>query len=280
MPRATIALLAILLCSAQPQVNVQVPDPTHPGTAAHYGEPMREELASIAGNPEAYRSHHPHVITQGRLNILSLGTFWTLSDGGAPVLLLLGHGMDGQMLNRFTGGRIEVRGIVRALRPKEYVRGVDLDLIEDPDLPVLPAPAFELPKVSITMLSFTDAEAQGSAAKTASELTAADTLVDPQQYRGKSVRFVGRFRGRNLYSDLPDASRRSPDDWVLQVEERAVWVCGKAPRGKGWSLDPASKGDTARWLEVTGKAEVVSGIVYVRASKVAITKAPARDAPP
>jgi hypothetical protein len=263
----------------QPQVPVQGPDPTRPGTAAQYGEPVRQPLAGIAENPEAYRSHHPHVITQGRLDVLASQT-WGLSDGGAPVLLLLGHGMESQMLNKFTGGRIEVRGIVRALRPKVYVRGVDLDLIEDPDLPVLPAPAFDLPKVSITMLSFTDAEAQGAAAKTSSEVTPADILADPQQYRGKSVRFVGRFRGRNLYSDLPDASRRNPDDWVLHDGGRAMWVCGKAPRGKGWSLDPASKGDTSRWLEVTGKAEVVSGIVYVRASKVALTKAPARDAPP
>lgn len=278
MPRATCALLPALLCSLQPQVHVQVPDPTRPGTAAQYGEPVRQQLATIAESPEAYRSHHPHVITQGRLDVLP-SQAWGLSDGGPPVLLLLGHGLEGDMLHRFVGGRLEVRGIVRTLRPKEYVNGVDLDLIEDPYLPVLPAPAFDLPKASITMLSFSDASEQGAGARPGGEVTAGDVLADPQAYVGKSVRLVGRFRGRNLYSDLPDASRRSPSDWVLHDGEHAVWVCGKSPRGKGWSLDLDSKSDTARWLEVTGKAEVVAGIPYVRASKVALTKAPAREAP-
>lgn len=260
----------------QPQVQVEIPDPTQPqGAAARYGEPAQEELASIAHSREAYITQRAHVITQGRLDMVS-SSFYGLSDGGARVLLLLGHGIDPQQLQRFMAGRLEVRGIVRSLRPKEYVQAVDIDLVEDPELPVLPAPSFDLPRVSITVLAFTDANVPGSREGATGEVSISDIVAEPARYAGKTVRVVGRFRGHNLYADLPQGSQRNPADWVLLDGEAAVWVSGKPPRGKGWSLDPGYKADTARWLEVSGRTEVVAGIVYLRASKVALTKAPAQ----
>lgn len=277
MPR--LALLAAALSALQPQVHVGVPDPTVPqGAAAQYGEPVQQELASIAFSPERYTNQRAHVITKGQLDLLEPPERFVLREGGARVLLILGHGMDGQDLLRLAG-RVEIRGIVRTLRPKEYVQGVDVDLVEDPALPVLPEPRSELPRVSITVLGFTDANEPGASERAEDEVTIGRIVADAERYSGTKTRLVGRFRGRNLYADLPKGSERDASDWVLldgESDQSAVWVCGKPPRGKGWSLDPGYKGDTNRWLEVHGRIEVVDGIVYVRASKVALAKGPAQ----
>jgi hypothetical protein len=54
-------------------------------------------------------------------------------------------------------------------------------------------------------------------------------------------------------------------------------VTGKAPRGKGWALDPDYRGDAVRFLAVEGKPEVVNGVLYLRASKVELAKDPAAE---
>jgi hypothetical protein len=106
----------------------------------------------------------------------------------------------------------------------------------------------------------------------------ATVLNDPSGFVGVNVRVVGLFRGRNLFGDLPADSQRNASDWVLKEDEQALWVTGKAPKGKGWSLDPAYKGDTVRWLAVEGKIEVVNGVAYLRASKVILTRDPHTEA--
>jgi hypothetical protein len=88
------------------------------------------------------------------------------------------------------------------------------------------------------------------------------------------VTVVGLFAGRNLFGDLPEGSARTPGDWVLKLGPSAVWVTGKKPEGKGWRLDPAYKGDTVRWLQVTGRVETQGDITYLRATKVALTAPP------
>jgi hypothetical protein len=64
---------------------------------------------------------------------------------------------------------------------------------------------------------------------------------------------------------------------VVKDGETALSVTGKAARGKGWALDPDYKGDAVRWVEVVGKAEVANGIVYLRASKVALATPPGME---
>jgi hypothetical protein len=63
----------------------------------------------------------------------------------------------------------------------------------------------------------------------------------------------------------------------LKGSDRAVWVTGKRPQGKGWALDPALVSDTRRWLEVEGRAEIVGQIVYIRASRVKLAAPPAAE---
>lgn len=283
MPRSNsrLALLPAILC-LQPQVRVTVPDSNRPqGTAEVYGDPVQVELTSIAFDPEIHQRHH--VSTRGRFDMLEPPQYYVLGDGGARVLLLLGHGLAKHDADTLMGRGVEVRGIVRAIRPKVYVPTpagpVDLDLIEDPELPVLPGPSFARPRVSITVLALFDtSDSGGGASESEGELTIGDILAEPARYSGKTVRLVGRFRGRNLYADLPAGSQRNASDWVLHDGEAALWVSGKPPRGKGWSLDPDYKADTARWLEVSGRPEVVDGVVYLRASKLALTKHPRSQA--
>ena len=107
-------------------------------------------------------------------------------------------------------------------------------------------------------------------------LAVADIVADPGSVEGR-VRVLGRFRGRNLFGELPAASARSRDDWVLGDEGAALWVTGRKPKGDGWELDPADKGDAGRWLEVEGKLEARGGVVYLKAERVALAKAPKRE---
>jgi hypothetical protein len=235
-----------------------------------YGEPRSVDLASFAGDAGGYQ--RTNVRTKGRLDILVPNQCYTLSDGADRVLLIPARDMAFSDFQTLMGFPVEVTGIVRQIRPKEYVQGVDLDLIEDPALPPLPAPRIDWPRVSLTAIGIFDisplARRGGDAALTR------DIVADPAHYAGKKVTVVGQFRGRNLFDDLPAHSQREASDWVLKDGDSAMWVTGKKPQGKGWSLDPAYKGDASKWLEVIGKAEVVKGIVYLRASQVALTSRP------
>lgn len=272
--RSALAAALVLLTDA-----AQVPPPGDPRTqdgprpqGTHHGDPKPTELASLVLAPEA--CHGGQVIVKGRLDLLDHGKYWLLADGHARVLLLPSFGMSGTDFDRMVGAWVEVRGVCRAIRPKEYVNGVDMDTITFPDLPPLPAPRSDRPQVSITVFGVADAVGPGREGSGAESAIIRTVLNDPSQFAGVNVRVVGLFRGRNLFGDLPAGSQRSPMDWVLKEDDTSLWVVGKAPKGKGWSLDPDYKGDTVRWLAVEGKIEVVSGVAYMRASKLALTRSP------
>jgi hypothetical protein len=274
-------LAALVLLGGDAQVSVTPPEPARDPDFAQpqgtqYGEPQGADLASIVFAPEA--CHGDHVIAKGRLDLLEFGRYWQLVDGHARVLLLGSYGMTGTDFDRMIGTWVEVRGICRAIRPKEYVRGVDMDTITFPDLPVLPAPRAGWPIVSITVFAMSDAGGPGRKGPGPEAAILRTVLNDPSAFIGVRVRVVGLFRGRNLFGDLPAESRRSQSDWVLKEDDTSVWVTGKAPRGKGWALDPDYKGDTTRWLAVEGKVEVVNGVAYLRASKLILTRDPRSEA--
>lgn len=268
---AALPLLALVAPQLipRPDPSGRAPDPGQSGIG-QYGDPQPVELASIAGDAGAYQRQNVRV--RGMVDVIQVHRIYTLRDGGFQVLLIpTGTIVD---FERLIGFRIEVTGVVRQLREKQYVGHppVDLDLIEDPGLPVLPAPDLSLPRVSLTVLSLTDLTPLDKHAAPA-EL-AKNIAADPERYAGKKVTVVGQFRGRNLFGDLPTTSQRDPSDWVLKDGESAIWVTGKSPRGKGWALDPAYKADSSKWLQVVGKAEVANGIVYLRASQVVLASAP------
>jgi hypothetical protein len=284
---------ALLLVSrpVQAQVTVQAPGSNPPGRSAspsdaNYGPPRVVDIETINFAIDSYQ--RTQVLVEGEIEVLAQGQYWTIRQGSASLLVLAGHNLNRDTLekNVGTGARMEIRGVVRRLRAKEYVMGVDLDLIEDPTLPVLPAPAFDQgwPRNSITALAVRErAGSQSGSREITTGGLAAQILDEPSAYSGKTTKILGQFRGRNLFGDLPANSARGKDDWVLKDGDTAVWVMGKAPKGDGWKLDLDYQGDSKSWLEVEGKPEVVNGVVYLKASRVLIAKAPGterRRAPP
>jgi len=96
----------------------------------------------------------------------------------------------------------------------------------------------------------------------------------PQQYDTRHLTLNGRFRGRNLYGDLPQGLGKSRWDFVLQSADGAVWVSGLRPRGRDFDLDPAARVDTGRWLEVTGTVHVEGPTVWIAGESVRQMAAP------
>jgi hypothetical protein len=272
-------LLACILSLCSVDLEAQV---THlPGSSqgqtnrqggANYGPPRVVELDTLYLMPEAYQRNH--VIVTGDLEQIG-SQYWGLRSGGSRVLLIAHLEVDSGLFMQSLGRRVQIRGIVRMIRNKERVGNppVDRDLIDDPNLPVLPPPSSELPRVSITALAIRDPEG-GENGK------ATEASAGMERLPGKTTRILGQFRGRNLFGDLPAGSARGKDDWVLKDGETAMWVMGKAPKGDGWKLDLDYKGDSKTWLEVEGKLETVNGITYLKASRVVPRKAPDKDIAP
>ena len=102
--------------------------------------------------------------------------------------------------------------------------------------------------------------------------------LTPDRYEGREVRVTGRFKGRNLYGDLPQALGKGKWDFVLQSAEGAVWITGIRPKGKGFDLDPNARVDTGRWLEVTGVVGQVGSLVYITATALREASAPTETA--
>jgi hypothetical protein len=117
----------------------------------------------------------------------------------------------------------------------------------------------------------------------ADEVTLEALVSKAGKLDGKTVRVVGKFRGRNLFGDLPARSERDSADWVIKDDVYAVWVTGKRPKGAGWELDLGLKRDTNKWIEVVGRPETIGNVTYIRALSVVLGGPPnptAEAAPP
>ena len=113
-----------------------------------------------------------------------------------------------------------------------------------------------------------------------SATTLRSIVLDPDRYRDQGVTIIGRFRGRNLYGDLPEAPDESRWDFVLRSADAAVWVVGREPKGDGFELDVLARMDTGRWLEVTGAVRVQDGMVLVDAGALALAEPVPDRSPP
>jgi hypothetical protein len=235
-----------------------------------YGSIEVVPLDEIVRHADQYQKRM--VRTQGFFELGSAAEQYILHEGRDTALLLpVTAGSEVEVL---LGRRIEVTGVVRTIRPKQYLMGVDLDKIEDPDLPVMPAPDSRLPKVTISFLTIFDAtplvHGKGDTAGSALQ-----GLLDDPQARGRKVEVVGQFRGANLFGDLPELAVRDRDAFVLKDGDAAVWVIGKAASGKGFALDPRLEGDTRFWLEVEGRLEPCGEQTCLRARRIQMAARPA-----
>lgn len=92
--------------------------------------------------------------------------------------------------------------------------------------------------------------------------------LDPGRYLDQRVTVSGRFRGRNLYGDQPNAPGTSRWDFVVQSADASIWVVGARPRGRGFNFDLNSRLDTTRWLEASGIVRIERGLVVLEASEL------------
>ena len=98
--------------------------------------------------------------------------------------------------------------------------------------------------------------------------------LTPGRFVEQTVKVVGRFKGRNLYGDLPQPLAKGKWDFILQSAEGAIWVTGVRPRGKDFDLDPGKRVDTGRWVEVTGVVKQEGPTTYLEAAAIALAAAP------
>ena len=99
-------------------------------------------------------------------------------------------------------------------------------------------------------------------------------VLAPEGQTGRSVTISGRFRGRNLYADLPSPLNKGKWDFILQSADAALWVTGLQPKGKGFDLDPSTRSDTGRWLKATGTVRSEGATVWLEAKTLELSTAP------
>ena len=99
-------------------------------------------------------------------------------------------------------------------------------------------------------------------------------VLAPERFLEREVRIAGRFRGRNLYGDLPQPLNKDRWDFVLQSADASIWISGMRPKGKDFELDPAARVDTGKWLEVTGVVQQKGNQLWIEASAIRPTTAP------
>lgn len=115
-------------------------------------------------------------------------------------------------------------------------------------------------------------------AEAATATTLRSIVLDPAHYENEGVTVIGRFRGRNLYGDMPEAPDESRWDFVLRSADAAIWVVGMEPKGDDFELDILARRDTGRWLEVTGAVRIENGMVLVDAGRLTLAE-PGADRP-
>ena len=246
-------------------------DPS-PRLRAHYGDPEAVSLHDIVSRPQFYQLRM--VRTRGLFEAGFERSDYRLREQHDQLLLL--SVAEGNEFDMLLGRNVDVVGVVRKIRPKQYVNGTDLDKIEDPDLPVLPPPGSGLPAVTLSFLSIFDATPLAHRPGGGDSL--ADLVHGPGS-PGRSVKVVGQFRGANLFGDVPDLPGRDTDAFVLKDGDTAIWVVGKAAAGKGFRLDPRLRSDSRFWLEVEGRLEPCTGQTCLRARHIQLTTRPASDEP-
>jgi hypothetical protein len=233
-----------------------------------YGAPVDVSLSDLVQNPMSYSNRS--VRTTGRLELSpSVGTRRTymLTDSIINTALLqpvpeLGAEFESDGM-RFLGRETQITGVVQELN----VSGGDPTQ----------------PRIGITFWQFMGPPEEVKGPIKFVDVSLEKLVSRPGKEDGRTVRVVGKFRGRNLYGDLPARSQRASADWVIKDDVYAVWVGGRKPKGPGWELDGSLKRDTGKWIEVIGRPETRNGVTYIRAAQVRITDPPrptADAAPP
>ena len=178
-------------------------------------------------------------------------------------VVLVGPGADKSVYVEFSGepppdGRIEVRGqaldLGRLSPDDSRLTGLDVEAILEVETEGRWPQGGEVMLIRVTQSSTPPVPPAPSVRALA---------LEPDRYEGQRVDVIGRFRGANLYGDLPQAPGTDRWRFVMQSADAAVWVTGLRPRGNGVDLDPSARVDTGQWVSVSGVVNREGGLVWI-----------------
>lgn len=222
-----------------------------------YGPIVEVSLNDLQFNPSSY--HGRGIRIRGRLENEGIGgsARFSISEVGTRVALIpISGGGDEDGLQRVSGQVIDVTGVFNATNS---VSGDN------------PGQRF----VGYIQYWSWLGPPEKLSGKIKAALASLEQLINkPGKMDGQLIRVVGRFRGRNLFGDLPGRSMRVSSDWVIKDSLFAVWVTGRKPKGDGFELDPGIRRDTSKWIEVIGRPRTRNGVVVIEAAEVALTTPP------
>jgi hypothetical protein len=223
-----------------------------------YGTPVDVSIDDIVSGSAAYTNRA--VRTHGRLDLAPAAGMRVYKLRGmlSEITIVPVREMQGEWESeamRMLGRDVEVTGVV-------FQAGTD-------------SIGMGQPAYGLQFWAFTGPpEKEPSGEIKANQVPLEKLVLTPGKNDGQTVRVVGKFRGRNLYGDLPVRTQRNTSDWVIKDDLYAVWVTGRKPKGSGWELDSGLKRDTGKWIEVIGKPETVRGVTYLKAIRVSLTTPP------
>ncbi len=224
-----------------------------------YGQPADVSIEDLVHNSTSYEGRA--VRTTGRLDVLGVGSrhLYSLRGGFGDVIAIspvseVAGQFESEAGLRWIGQDIQVTGVFQVNSSGATQRFI------------------------IQFWSYVGPPEKEKGPIKSTDVALEALVTHPGAHDGQTVRVVGKFRGRNLYGDLPLKSERDSADWVIKNDLFAVWVTGKKPKGSGWSLDAGLKRDTGKWIEVIGRVETRNGVTYVRAMQLALTGPPTATA--
>ena len=230
-----------------------------------HGTPVDVQISDLAQAPGSY--YDQLIRTHGQFNTEGgIGRIYSLRDQFGNSVRIVPYGEIAQAFEdtaqKIIGREMEVIGLFQrtSFNPTDVQQ-----------MGVAVAGAIEF-------LEFTGPPEERKGPLKAPEVKLEGLLSPPGKRDGQLVRVVGKFRGHNLFGDLPAKSQRRSADWVIKDDVYAVWVTGRKPKGSGWALDASLKRDTGKWIEVIGVPETMGGVTYLKAERVALTTAPSANA--
>ncbi len=254
-------LLALFLLAMSSSAPAQVPQQFDPEYLENMYGPIRDvSLNDLAFSAESYNGRGIRV--KGRVTPQGIqGAAFEMEDAGARVTLVpIRSNMNTEQLMSLSGQRIEVTGLFTSTQGQSGQSGQAINSAGVIQFWSWAGPPEKVGKDKGAILSL-------------EQLVARAGKMD-----GQLVRVVGKFRGRNLFADLPARSMRTVNDWVIKDSLFAVWVTNRKPKGDGFELDPAIRRDTSRWVEVIGRPTTRNGVVILDAMQVTLTQPPTAKA--
>ena len=229
-----------------------------------YGDPVDVSVSDLANHPESYDGRALRVKGKFELGAtIGQRTYFLQDSFAARVGIIPVREIEGSFeaeARTYTGKTVEVTGVFQANRDASGGAG-GMGMVAG--------------YIGFWKFVGPPEEIKGDIKAT---LVPLESLVaTPGRFDGRTIRVYGRFRGKNLYGDLPSRSQRDSHDWVLKDDIFAVWITGRKPKGSGFELDVGMKRDTEKWLQVVGVPETIKGVTYLRAMQVTLGKPAATE---